>query len=116
MPDRSSWQRQALVIWASPDCGACQESARFFRDLTALPRATDVVLLGRESVDVLTRFAAEHKLTPDRIVSTAGSNLRFRFFPTMVLMSRSGSVSQAWVGRDPKREASLIDLVRVGGK
>lgn len=93
-----------LVVWVSSNCGACQQSAEFYKRLTTATRNKKIVVLSPDPLNQVKQFLADHGVTPDYVRSTNGDWMKFRGTPTLLLVSSSRRISHVWFGRLPIRD------------
>ena len=101
----AAWYRNAaaaptLVIFGREACGACQQAQPFLKDLVANAQVGHVRVIfagGKDAGADDARFAKSLGVSDEHIV-TAPAGLRVRLTPTLVIVSASGRVVNAWEG------------------
>lgn len=61
-----------------------------------------------QTFDEAQRYLNEHGISADEIKQTSLNNINVRGTPTLIMVDRSGTVLQSWVGKlPPEKEAEL---------
>jgi hypothetical protein len=88
-----------LVMWLQSGCVYCEKSLPFYRRLIADPqRRAKLIVVGRESEEVIRKYLADNDLTADLVVSVSDRDLRLQGTPTLVLLSQRMVVRSVWIG------------------
>lgn len=100
---------KTLVVFARAACGACQNAQPYLKTLAASVMAAGggVAIAGhRESPADDASFARSLGVPEDAIV-VFPAGLRVRVTPTLILVSRDGTILHAWegVGPDAKQQS-----------
>jgi len=90
---------KTLVVWVDTTCGACTESMPFYRELTRQRHRARFVVIGREPVQIMRDYLAQHAVQPDQIVTVGNRALKFRGAPTLLLVGPDSIVRTTWFGR-----------------
>lgn len=57
-------------------------------------------------------YLSEHGVLVDDIISTSLSDINVPYTPTLLLVDRSGNVSDVWVGKlDPRKETEVAQRI-----
>ena len=100
-----------LVLVLQRGCRFCDESAHFYRRLwqqrsSSEPRMIAVVPGDRAEVS---KYLGELGVVVDGIVNASLADIYVSATPTLILVDRSGKVSNVWVGKlDTSRENEVI--------
>ena len=106
-----------LLLTVDPKCGVCTSNMPFFRTLAEQARTstTRLVVIGKDSVDVLRGYLHEHGLDNVEIATMSLSDLRVRAVPTMLLADDRGRFKKVWIGGlMPEAQAALLSQVKAG--
>ena len=101
-----------LVLALQKGCRFCDESAPFYRRLwqqrsSSEPRIIAVVPGNKAEVS---KYLGELGVAVDGIVNASLADIHVSATPTLVLVDRSGRVSNVWVGKlDTNRENEVIE-------
>jgi hypothetical protein len=102
-----------MVMWLDSRCGPCRDSVNFYRQLTQ-QSGRDVIVMGPESEEALTRFVRESGLATTTIVATRGEWYGFKATPTLLLIDGARTVRRVWVGRILDRAVETDVLSSLG--
>ncbi len=110
--------RVSAVVVLSTTCHFCQESADFYKRLSALetsaPKgAFQTLFLGMRGIDDAKDFAAQHHLDPNHTRPTPGDIPgKIPGTPTLLLVNAAGRVTASWVGKlTPTQETNVLETV-----
>lgn len=102
-----------LVLALSTSCHFCSESTPFYQKLAQMRTGrNDVRLLAvmPQSVEDALRYLSEHNLAVDEVRQARLNTINVRGTPTLLLIDRSGTVVQSWVGKlPPKKETEVAN-------
>jgi hypothetical protein len=106
--------KAVLILGLSTNCKFCTDSLPFYARLAALePVKSGRVRLSVASVqevDQMSSYLRLHNLSISPIVTFGQTSLRIAVTPTIILMSRDGTVLETWEGRlDARAEARVLD-------
>jgi thioredoxin-related protein len=104
---------KTLLLVLSTNCHYCTESAPFYQQLA---RRKD----GREDLRIMAvlpqnpgeaqEYLGDHGITVDEIRQAVPGALYARATPTLIIVDRSGSVVESWVGKlPPEKEAEVLN-------
>jgi hypothetical protein len=108
-----------IVLAVDPACAICTGNMPFFKRMIEQSRdsATRVVVVGKDSVDRLTKYLGDHEIADVEVISTPLKVLKITAVPTMVLADRDGRFAEAWVGGlPPPTQEQLLTQMRNGWK
>jgi hypothetical protein len=71
----------------------------FYRSLQDLKRRVPLVVIGFEPQSVLNDYVAAHGFTPDQVLTTPVTALRFHGTPTLALVEQTGKIAAIWRGQ-----------------
>lgn len=100
-----------VLLAVKSTCKFCTESMPFYRDLVRRrdPQRTRIVGLTPESSEAGSEYFRRYGVVVDEVLSIAPGDLRIRATPTMILVSRSGEVLAAAVGKvEMEKQAELM--------
>lgn len=102
---------QTLALWIDSNCGACAQSASFYRDLSSLSRRVHFVVLTPQSEPEIRAFLDQSSIRVDAVVSLADRSTIWKDFgstPTALHLDARGRVLGRWVGKlSPAQELKL---------
>ena len=104
-----------LVLVLSTQCKYCQESSDFYRRLTE--RASSVASLRTiailpQSLEESTKYLSEKNITVNDVLKGNPSDLLVRGTPTLILVDKSGTALDVWVGKlPPEKEAEVLERI-----
>lgn len=105
-------ERATLVLVMQKGCRYCEESSDFYRrlyDQRSGSRPRMIAAVPGERSDIAS-YLSEHGVVVDEIVNTSLANINVAFTPTLLLVNRSGKVSDVWVGKlDTSKEAEVTE-------
>jgi peroxiredoxin len=90
-----------VVLYLSTTCRFCNESAPFYQRLIASKTERDFKLVAvlPQSIDEATKYLASHNIKVDQVVSTSLSPTGITGTPTLMLVTKSGVISDSWRGK-----------------
>ena len=103
-----------LVLVLQKGCRFCEESSAFYRRLHdersgSQPRMVAAVPGDRTEI---ARYLSEQGVLVDDIINTSLSDINVVFTPTLLLVDRSGKVSDVWVGKlDTRKETEVAQRI-----
>ena len=105
-----------LVLAVRSTCKYCTESMPFYTrlndSLKQTGRATRLVAVSTDSVDVLKEYFDKHGLAPELLRTVSEKDLKIAGTPTLILADANGVVKKIWVGLlNAEREAAVISAV-----
>lgn len=92
--------QQTLVMAISSTCHFCTESAAFYRDLRARSRVHTVAVLP-QSVNEGRNYLSNLGVQVDEVLQAPLSSIDVNGTPTLMLVSRDGTVIRTWIGKLP---------------
>lgn len=121
LPEEARSGRTAILLLAvNSRCKFCTESMPFYKRLTELSAVQDgkvtLALLSSQTSEEIGAYAARHGVDIRTIVPLGGTGLPITATPTLVLVDKSGKVTQSWVGYLNKEqqlqvEKAMVDVV-----
>ena len=101
---------RTLIMITSSKCRFCQESLPFYVRLTAAAPKHNIhtIALTTEDLDVHRTFLAKGGIKVDGIASAEKNKLVVQGTPTLILVSRSGTVLHSWVGKLTTDQESAV--------
>jgi hypothetical protein len=103
-----------LVLALQQGCRYCEESAAFYRRLRdqrsgSQPRMVAVIPGDKTKV---ARYLSEQGVIVDDIINLSLAEIKVSATPTLLLVDRSGKVSDVWVGRlDARKENEVTQRI-----
>jgi hypothetical protein len=109
--------RRALVLYLNSSCRYCTESMDFYKRIREWrehnAEAATIVVLGQESESRLLDYTLAHGFKPDRVISVRGTSFKLSGTPSLLLVSRTGIVEEAWYGRlSPAQEQAVLERLK----
>jgi peroxiredoxin len=105
-----------LLVAVDPNCGICTGSMPFFKRLIEQSKdtGTQVVVIGKYSVDELNQYLGKHDVKDVKVVSVSLRDIKVSSVPTMLLADQRGRFAKMWVGgiADAEQEELLNELKR----
>lgn len=107
-----SKNEQTLVMAISSTCHFCTESAAFYRDIRARTRIHTIAVLP-QSVDEGTNYLSRLGVQVDQVLQAPLGSIDVSGTPTLLLVSRDGTVIRRWRGKLPADSEKEV-LLSVG--
>jgi hypothetical protein len=111
----SKWEEGTTLVMAlQKGCRYCEESSSFYRRLReqragVLPRMVAVVPGNKTEI---ASYLSHQGIIVDDIVNASLSDIKVSYTPTLLLVDRSGSVTDVWIGKlDARKESEVIQRV-----
>jgi thioredoxin-related protein len=110
----TDWSKsdKTLVLALSTSCHFCSESAPFYKKLAQQKAGrSDVRLIAAlpQSVADAQKYLNEQGVQVDEVKQTALDNIYVKGTPTLMIVDRSGTVIESWVGKlPPQKEAEVM--------
>jgi hypothetical protein len=110
-----------IVIFASKTCHFCAESLPFYPQLAKIRDASggEMKLIvafpssPSQSADEMRDYFQSRGLTPDQLIGARFSEIGVSGTPTIALVTSSGSVESAWVGKlEASKEAEVVGRLK----
>ena len=95
----ASAARATTVLWINTHCGACTDSIPFYRSLSSAPRASRLVIVGREPQDELVSWATTAGISYDAVISVGRRKLKLPFTPALLVIDQHRRIVAARTGR-----------------
>jgi thioredoxin-related protein len=108
------WARgdKTLLLVLSTNCRYCAESVSFYQQLAQQKtERNDVRLIAilPQSADEAQKYLNEHGITVDEVRQAAPGAAYAKATPTLIMVDRTGSVIESWVGKlPPEKEAEVL--------
>jgi hypothetical protein len=104
---------KTLVMALSTQCHFCQESAPFYRELTASPavksKRVAVVTVFPQEQSEAESFVKHSEIRADSVLSMPLQTLGASSTPTLLLVNRAGKVEKLWIGvLSPSQQKDLL--------
>ena len=100
---------KTLVVFARAACGACQNAQAFLKTLTAsvIAGGGGVAIAGHRESPADDASFARSLGVPEEAIVVFPAGLRVRVTPTVILVTREGTILHAWegVGPDAKQQS-----------
>jgi hypothetical protein len=107
---------ETIVLALSNRCHFCTESAPFYQTLSrelADRKDVRVVAVFPQQVDEGKKYLDEIRVPITQVAQATLDSLGVRGTPTLVIVDKSGTVKQSWVGRlSTEREAEVLSRVK----
>jgi peroxiredoxin len=99
-----------LLLVTASTCHFCTASTPFYQRLVSTAHDYDVKVIGVTAEDPTLNqaYLAKHGVTVDTVVSAAGNQIVVRGTPTLILVTSSGRVLDAWHGQLDSREEQRV--------
>lgn len=115
LPD-VDWGRnnKTLLLLLSTNCHFCTESTPFYQRL-AQEKAkhgggTSVIAVMPQSVSEAQKYLSDHGIVVDQITQAAPSAAYATGTPTLIMVDRTGSVVESWIGKlPPEKEVEVLN-------
>jgi hypothetical protein len=103
--------RDTFLLYTRSKCAYCDASMELYRQL--IDKGARVIAVTAEQTEMNQSYLAGHRVRPERVLAVAGSGLRFRVTPSLVLVNRDAKVVNAWWGKqDKKTEEAILRTVQ----
>lgn len=104
---------KTLIMALRSDCGFCQESMPFYRQLLAHDRdGLQVVVASPIGDTKIHNYLDSERVMPDDVVFVAAGILPVSGTPTLLAVDSEGLVTHSWLGLlDAEREADVLDVL-----
>lgn len=110
---------QTLLIAMNTDCGSCQDSGPFYKQLaqeqSAHTGGARVIAVFPNSEDEVKEFVRQNELDLATISSADFGSLKIAGTPTIVLVDNSGKIRDFWLGKLSKDEEQQV-IRAIGAK
>jgi hypothetical protein len=104
---------RTLLMVLSTTCHFCNDSAPFYQRLAHAKSGhaeARIIAVLPQNVDQAQQYLNEHGVTVDEITQSAPGAAYARATPTLIMVDRTGSVVESWVGRLPvDKEAEVLN-------
>lgn len=92
-------QQESLLLALSTSCRYCQASTPFYRELSKKVRGkVDLIAITPQTQEQMQLWLASDNVVVDQIVSARLDALGIITTPSLLLLDKSGKVTQAWIG------------------
>jgi hypothetical protein len=114
-----SWgdSNQTVLLALSNKCHFCSESAPFYQRLAHdLAKRSDVRLVAvfPQDVNASKKYLDDLGVPVAQVVQAPLDLLQVRGTPTLVIVDKNGTVTQAWVGKlDAERESQVLGRIKI---
>lgn len=106
---------KTLLLVLSTNCKYCTESAPFYRRLAgqrAGRRDVRLIAVLPQGAGEAQQYLRDHDIPVDEVTQAAPGAFYARATPTLIVVDRTGSVVESWVGRLPaEEEAEVVRLL-----
>lgn len=105
---------RTLVMVLQKGCRYCEESSTFYRQLRkqrsgSQPRM--VAVLPGDKTEIA-RYLSQQGIIVDDLVNASLSDINVSYTPTLLLVDRSGNVTNVWVGKlDARKETEATQRI-----
>ena len=108
------WKAQpstlVVAIWSG--CPHCVNESAFYSELTRSAHRVPIVTVMPQPEQIAQSFLDQHGIKPAKTVSADLRSIQVQVTPTLLLVSSSGLVQQAWVGElDDKQQHEVFTAV-----
>lgn len=109
------WGRstKTLLLVLSTNCHFCTESAPFYQRLAqekAKHGDTSLIAVMPQSVSEAQKYLSDHGISVDQIRQATSGAPYARATPTLIMVDRTGSVIESWVGKlPPDKEVEVLN-------
>lgn len=113
-PGSSYASTEHLVLFIDSRCPFCQASVPLYRKLFGRRVAGEthvlpVIVVGWEDLSRIQVFVSSNDLHPSEVLSLGRlGQYAFRYTPTLLHVSREGSVQDVWIGRMTKAQEQRV--------
>jgi hypothetical protein len=108
-----SKSERTLVMALSTKCHFCTESTPFYQKVSqARAGRSDVRLITMmpQSLDESKQYLSENKIAVDEVRQTKPAESFVKGTPTLIIVDRTGTVVESWVGKLPtEKEAEVMN-------
>lgn len=110
-----SKNEQTLVMALSSSCHFCTKSAAFYRLIRARARVHTIAVLPQDTVEAR-RYLAGLGVQVDEVLQAPLDSIAVSGTPTLMLVSRDGTVIRTWLGKlPPDLEKEVLSIVGAEG-
>ena len=102
---------QTLVLGLRKGCHFCEDSAPFYQRLAAQPQqgGSTIVAVFPDTADAVKEVVQSEGLRIHALAGVPFEKLKIDATPTLLLVSRSGTVMNAWIGMlSPRQELEVM--------
>lgn len=109
------WEKgdKTLLLVLSTNCHFCTESASFYQRLAqqkAMRGDVRMIAMLPQSLDEAQKYLSDHGISVDGITQAAPGAVYARATPTLIMVDRTGSVVESWVGKlPPEKEVEVMN-------
>jgi len=113
-PDGWDWAAhdQTLVLGLRKGCHFCEDSAPFYQRLTAQQQGgsnSTIVAVFPDAADAVKEVVQSERLRVHALAGVPLERLKISGTPTLLLVDRSGTVMNAWIGMlSPRQELEVM--------
>ena len=113
-----STSERTMVLFLSTNCGFCRQSAPFYRELStkvASNKNRKLVGIFPQNAIEVAQYKQHEQFDFDVISDMPLGDAGVSGTPTMLLVSRNGTVIRAWIGAPRPQEKEAIASALLGG-
>lgn len=107
--------KPTLLLFVKSTCKYCTESLPFYARIIQGQRAgwaVEIAAVTQEPAEQCRAYLVSGGLAIDKVLTVAGTDVRLRGTPTLVLLSPKGTVIKIWEGKlSPDREEEVVRLL-----
>lgn len=113
-PD-AAWEKsgKTLLLVLSTTCRYCNESAPFYQQLAQRKGSREdvrIMAILPQSPDEARKYLGDHGITVDQVKQAALGDVHAKGTPTLIMVDKTGSVIESWVGKlPPEKEAEVFN-------
>lgn len=113
-PD-AAWEKsgKTLLLVLSTTCRYCTESAPFYQQLARRKGSREdvrIMAILPQSPDEARKYLGDHGITVDQVKQAALGDIHAKATPTLIMVDKTGSVIESWVGKlPPEKEAEVFN-------
>ena len=110
-----NWEQgsKTLLMVLSTNCRYCTESVPFYQQLAIRKGGRDdvrIMAVLPQNPGEAQKYLSDHGITVDEIRQAVPGAEYSRATPTLIIVDRSGSVVESWVGKlPPEKEAEVLN-------
>jgi hypothetical protein len=109
------WEKggKTLLMVLSTNCRYCTESAPFYQQLAQRRGGREdvrIIAVLPQNIGEAQKYLSDHGITVDEIRQAAPAAALARATPTLIIVDRTGSAVESWVGKlPPEKETEVLN-------